>query len=255
VSLALARRDPRRARRQLVLTWAICIGTLAVAKALSALDPTGIVSGNIAALAAFLFVALPERRIRREGERWADFGLPWRGAAAAWTWREWLRGARFALLVCAVVFPLFLGIFWGYGVLLPHLPAWLAGNVAPYAGAPAPRFRLPDRFALLALVQLLVVALPEELFYRGWMQTTWAASDPARRVRVLGASLGAGFLWTQALFALGHLVIPEAWRLGTFFPGLVFGWVRERSGGLAAPILVHALSNLFIATLEASFYG
>jgi membrane protease YdiL (CAAX protease family) len=108
---------------------------------------------------------------------------------------------------------------------------------------------------VLAVVQLLVVALPEELFYRGWMQTTWAATRPGRGVRVLGARLGAGFLATQALFAAGHLVVLQPWRLATFFPGLLFGWLRERSGDLAAPVFVHAASNVFLAILEASFYG
>jgi membrane protease YdiL (CAAX protease family) len=72
---------------------------------------------------------------------------------------------------------------------------------------------------------------------------------------VLGARLGAGFLWTQLLFAAGHLVVLQPWRLATFFPGLLFGWLRERTGGVAAPVVLHALSNLFVATLEASFYG
>ena len=41
--------------------------------------------------------------------------------------------------------------------------------------------------------------LPEELFYRGWMQTALGArATPARGVTVLGARLGAGFVWTQA---------------------------------------------------------
>jgi hypothetical protein len=161
-----------------------------------------------------------------------------------------------AAATCAVVFPLFLGVFWAYARALPELPPWLSTVLAPYAGQAAPRFRLPERFPLLCLVQLLVVALPEELFYRGWMQTRWAATRPGRGVRVLGARLGHGFVATQALFALGHLVmLPHPWRLATFFPGLLFGWLRERTGDLAAPVLVHALSNLFIATLEASFYG
>jgi membrane protease YdiL (CAAX protease family) len=226
-----------------------------VAKGLSLLEPTGLLAGNIAGVAAFLFIALPERRIHARGERWADFGLPWHGAGSAATWRAWLRGLRFALAVCAVVFPAFLLLFWGYGRALPHLPPWLSAHLAPYAAPPDPHWRLPRRFGLFALVQLLVVALPEELFYRGWIQTTWAATAPGRRVRVLGATLGAGFLATQVLFALGHLVVFQVWRLGTFFPGLLFGWARERSGGLAAPVLLHALSNVFIATLEASFYG
>jgi membrane protease YdiL (CAAX protease family) len=100
-----------------------------------------------------------------------------------------------------------------------------------------------------------VVALPEELFYRGWMQTSWARGAPERGVRVLGARLGAGFVLTQLLFAAGHLVTLQPWRLATFFPGLWFGWLRERTGGLAAPIAAHAASNLFIKVLERSFYG
>jgi membrane protease YdiL (CAAX protease family) len=250
-----ARVDPRLARRELVLTWLACIGLLGAARALSTVEPTGVLAGNLAGVAAFLFIVLPERKIHGRGERWREYGFPWWGITSRETWRAWLRGLAFAVAVCAVVFPAFFLVFWGYGEVLPHLPRWLADHLAPYAGSPTPRFRLPQRFGLLIVVQLLVVSLPEELFYRGWMQTTWAATDPDRGVRVLGARLGPGFVWTQLLFALGHLVVLHAWRLGTFFPGLLFGWVRERSGGLAAPILVHAFSNVFLAVLEASFYG
>ena len=255
MSLSLARRAPARARRELVLTWAACVALLAAAKLVAGLEPTGLLSGNLAGVAAFLFIVLPERRIHAEGERWADFGLPWSGLASGETWRGWGRGLAVGLVVCAVVFPVFFAGFWAYGRLLPSVPRGLAAVLAPYAVPSTPHLRLPPHLALAALVQLLVVALPEELFYRGWMQTTWAAAEPGRGVRLLGARLGAGFLATQALFAAGHLVVLQPWRLATFFPGLLFGWLRERTGDLAAPVVVHALSNLFIATLEASFYG
>ena len=226
-----------------------------MAKLASLFEPTGLLAGNLAGVAALLFIALPERKIHGRGERWSAYGFPWWGAASGRTWAAWARGLGLALAMCAIVFPLFLAGFWAYGQVLPHLPRELAQIVAPYALPTTPRLRLPPRFALFALVQLLVVALPEELFYRGWMQTTWARTDPSRGVRVLGARLGAGFLATQALFALGHLVVLQPWRLATFFPGLLFGWLRERTGDIATPVLFHALSNLFIATLEASFYG
>jgi membrane protease YdiL (CAAX protease family) len=255
MSLALAARAPGEARRQLVATWALCIAGLAAAKLLSAVEPTGLLAGNLAGVAAFLFIALPERRIHGRGERWRDFGLPWWGLADARTWRTWARGLGAALAVAAVVFPLFFLVFWGYALLVPHLPRWLAALLAPYALPPSPALRLPSHLLTRIVVQLLVVALPEEMFYRGWMQRTWAASAPERRARVLGASLGAGFVATQALFAAGHLVVLQPWRLATFFPGLLFGWVRERTGDLAAPVLVHTLSNLYLAVLEASFYG
>jgi membrane protease YdiL (CAAX protease family) len=199
-------------------------------------------------------VVLPDRLLRARGEGWEDSGAPFLSRAPG-GWRAAGRGALQGLLVAAVVLPLFAAGFWGFTRLLPLLPGPLAGALAPYVGAPAPALRLPERLPLLAAVQLLVVALPEELFYRGWMQARWAATAPERGVTVLGARLGAGFLWTQALFALGHLVVLQPWRLGTFFPGQLFGWLRERTGGIAAPVVVHALSNLLVVTLERSFYG
>ncbi|HEX9307195.1 MAG TPA: MXAN_2755 family glutamic-type intramembrane protease [Anaeromyxobacter sp.] len=250
----ISRPAPLR-RREIVSTWALAIGGLALAKLLSLFDPTGLLGANLAGVAAFLFIALPDARLRARGEGWDAYGLPWEGIGDPRTWRAWGLGAAVALLVAAVVFPLFAAGFALYARLLPALPASLASLLAPYVGAPRFQLRLPDGLAVLVPVQLLVVALPEELFYRGFVQTGWARTAPERGVRVLGARLGAGFLWTQVLFAAGHLVVLQPWRLGTFFPGLLFGWLRERTGGLAAPVVLHALSNLFIATLEASFYG
>jgi len=241
--------------RTLVRTWLLAVGGLGLAKLLSYVDPTGILGGNLAGVAAFLFIALPDKRLRARHESWSAYGALPRTLRDARTWRAIGRGAWQGVLVCAVVFPVFGALFWAYSEVLPYLPGALARVIAPYGFAPRLAFRLPDRVLLLALVQLLVVAVPEELFYRGWMQTSWARSNPERGVTILGARLGAGFVRTQALFALGHLVVLEPWRMATFLPGLLFGWVRERTGGLVAPVVVHALSNLFIATLEASWYG
>lgn len=245
---------PAEPPRALVAIWAKAILGLAVARAISLVEPTGLLGANLAGVGAFLFIALPDARLRARGEAWEAYGVPWHGARDRRTWAALRRGLRDALLVCAVLFPLFAGIFWAYSEVLPHLPAGLARVLAPYAGAPRLAPRLPDGFLLLALVQLLVVALPEELFYRGWIQTSWARAAPGCGVTVLGARLGAGFLWTQLLFAAGHLVVLHPWRLATFFPGLLFGWLRERTGGIVAPVVVHALSNVFLAVLEASFY-
>ncbi len=241
--------------RELVRTWALAVGGLALAKLVSLADPTGLLGANLAGVAAFLFIALPDARLRARGEEWADYGVPLHGLGEGRTWRAFGKGAVVALGVAVVVFPLFAAGFWAWLELLPRLPGGLARALAPYAGEPRLGFRLPDRLATLVLVQLLVVALPEEMFYRGFVQTAWARSAPERGVSVLGARLGKGFLWTQILFALGHLVVLQPWRLGTFFPGLLFGWLRERTGNVAAPVVLHALSNLFIATLEASFHG
>ncbi len=241
--------------RELLSTWVLAIALLAAAKLLSLVDPTGFLGANLAGVGALVFVLLPDRRVRARGETWEGYGLAWWGMGDARTWRSWGRGALQAVAVAAVAFPPFALSFLGFARLLPLLPGWLSSLLAPY-GPPGPfRLRLPGGLALQALVQLLVVALPEELFYRGWLQTSWRRARPGRTARVLGADLGPGFLETQALFALGHLASFQPWRLGTFFPGLLFGWLRERSGGLAAPVVLHALSNLFLKVLEASLYG
>lgn len=239
----------------LVATWGAAVAGIALARLLSLVEPTGLLAANLAGVAAFLFIWLPDRRLRARGEGWDTCGVPRHGLADPRTWREVGRGAGQGLLACAVIFPPFALGFWAFVNLLPRLSPDLAGWLAPYLGAPRFAFRLPDRLPLLVAVQLLVVALPEELFYRGWLQTSWSRAAPGRGVTVLGARLGGGFLATQALFALGHLVTLQPWRLGTFFPGLLFGWLRERTGGLAAPVVAHALSNLLLTTLERSFYG
>jgi membrane protease YdiL (CAAX protease family) len=101
--------------------------------------------------------------------------------------------------------------------------------------------------------QLLVIALPEEAFYRGYLQTALDDALP-RRARVLGAELGPSLLLTSGLFALGHLATElDANRLGVFFPALLFGWLRARTGGIGAGVAFHALANLFTAFLARSY--
>ena len=104
-----------------------------------------------------------------------------------------------------------------------------------------------------ALGQLLVIALPEEAFYRGYLQS--AFDDVWRpRVRFLGAELGPSLLVTSALFALGHLATElDANRLAVFFPALLFGWLRARTRGVGASVALHALCNLFTSYLARSY--
>lgn len=147
-----------------------------------------------------------------------------------------LKALGWALLLAAIAFPPFwLGYVRWYEVAGPFIPA-------------APPALLDD-----VLGQLLVIALPEEAFYRGYLQT--AADDAlGAKVKILGARVGAGLLVTSALFALGHLATqPHPARLAVFFPALVFGWLRARTGGIGASLTFHALCNLFADYLAQSY--
>ena len=87
-------------------------------------------------------------------------------------------------------------------------------------------FRLPPSVFDEIAGQLVVIALPEEAFFRGFLQTSldqvWRP-----RWRILGADLGPGWLVAAAIFAVGHLLtIRHPARLAVFFPALIFGWLR-----------------------------
>jgi membrane protease YdiL (CAAX protease family) len=103
------------------------------------------------------------------------------------------------------------------------------------------------------LGQLVVIALPEEMFYRGYLQTALDRVRPPRW-RLLGADIGWGVVWSSTIFALGHLATQlDPGRLSVFFPSLVFGWLRARTRGIGASVFFHALCNLFAAYLARSY--
>ena len=121
----------------------------------------------------------------------------------------------------------------------------------------------PREFAYSVLVQFLAVALPEELFFRGYllqrMSLLWSANFEEIREKnlVLGLLVTAKsrpVLICSAVFAVAHFAgeyRPD--RLATFFPALVFSFLRIRTGRLAAPITYHALCNLMSELVFASY--
>lgn len=101
--------------------------------------------------------------------------------------------------------------------------------------------------------QLLLVALPEEAFYRGYLQTRLDEAFSAK-VRFAGATLGPGLLLSSMIFAIGHFVtIPLPARLAVFFPSLLFGYLRARTRGIGASLGFHALCNVFSEMLGRAY--
>jgi membrane protease YdiL (CAAX protease family) len=101
--------------------------------------------------------------------------------------------------------------------------------------------------------QVVIIALPEEAFYRGYLQSRLDDAF-SFRVNVLGAPIGFGLLASSAIFALGHLAtIHSPTRLAVFFPSLLFGWLRARTRGVGASIAYHALCNAFSEVLGRGY--
>jgi len=212
---------------------------------------------HVAVAALFLYlpaVALRDRDL-------ADYGF---------TSRPLARNLALVTAAVAIVFPLFALGFVGWEALACRAPSLLALAPGPCPSRPvnaagfATAFawiarhaspRLPPRFVSLAATEVLVVALPEELFFRGYVQGRLADALPAR-ARILGAPVGAALILASALFALCHLAVQgNPLTLAVFFPGLLFGWLRARTGSILPGTLFHALCNLYIETLHRSLFG
>jgi membrane protease YdiL (CAAX protease family) len=95
-----------------------------------------------------------------------------------------------------------------------------------------------------------VVALPEELFFRGFLLKLLEQRFPPAR-RLLGGGIGKALVIQALLFAIIHVPKdgdPRA--LATFFPALMFGWMRSATGSIFASTVTHAGSNILIRVLE-----
>ena len=85
------------------------------------------------------------------------------------------------------------------------------------------------------MVRFFLVALPEEAFFRGFLQ------------EVLGNNV-KGVLAVSLLFWVAHLPSVgfqgEMTALLTFFPSLVMGLLYMRTSNIATPAIFHLLSNV-----------
>lgn len=112
-------------------------------------------------------------------------------------------------------------------------------------------FRLPPQFLEAAIDQLLIIGLPEEFFFRGYLQTqfdrVWG-----RPYHFAGAQFGVGLALAALLFAFCHIAHGGPLRLIVFFPGLLYGWLRARTETIAVPALYHAGSNQLMQIMLAS---
>jgi len=105
------------------------------------------------------------------------------------------------------------------------------------------------------------VGFGEEILYRGYIQSrlndTWG-----RPYHFFGVSLGWGIVITSLMFGISHLGIINSfqgnfnlawpWFFWTFFGGLVFGFIREKTGSIVAPAMLHGLPQA-IATAFMAF--
>lgn len=113
-------------------------------------------------------------------------------------------------------------------------------------------FTIPRVWGPMFFFELAVIAAAEEIFFRGYLQTRFD-DGLGTPVRLLGASVGWGLVLASLVFAAAHFIgewNPARW--GPFFPGLLFGWLRARTGTVVGAAIFHAYCNALADVLHAS---
>jgi membrane protease YdiL (CAAX protease family) len=113
--------------------------------------------------------------------------------------------------------------------------------------------KLPENPLADLAREVLIVAFPEEVFFRGYVQSRWDLAF-GKPWHFFGASIGPGLLAQAVLFAICHLASGDWRRSSVFFFALLVGWLRARSGSVLAPVAYHAVANLWVRSLSASFH-
>ncbi len=146
--------------------------------------------------------------------------------------------------VCLIVFIPYIFLYWAYF----ELRALATGEVLAIS------LNWPPQFLYEIIIQIFVVALPEELFYRGFLQSALLKKWPKHKL-TLGFPLGFAIILTNIIFACGHWIgVWDTARLLTFFPGLIFSYLAYKNKSLFSAILFHAACNILGHILYASFY-
>jgi uncharacterized protein len=116
---------------------------------------------------------------------------------------------------------------------------WLyaAAGLAPLA------WLLPGGEADPALWRLAVLALVEEMLFRGLVQEALLRKAFLRR---RAGPVTLANIVASAVFVLAHaLTQPLTWALAVVFPSLIFGWMWDRHRTILPCSALHLLYNLF----------
>ncbi len=95
--------------------------------------------------------------------------------------------------------------------------------------------------------QFFLIAFPEELFFRGALLPFIKIYFP-----YIWNGISLANVITALFFAGLHLIThPFLWAIGTFFPGIIFGYFREKHNSLWPAIFLHFFYN----TNYYAFFG
>ncbi len=224
--------------QELKTTLALAFSLLAllfICKMLAPFLPWG---HDIASMIILSFqIYVPLWFIRKEGHAYEAYGLYDYGFLTKGLNADWLN--FFADLKRTVLFTLITFIPYAF---LYHV--FQVNHAIEYEKNLHFNLAFPEHFASMFFTNLLIVALPEEIFYRSFLQTRFLKIWP----------LGKTILLTSLLFAFAHFIGENnPLRLLPFFPAIVFSGLAYYSKSIMGAVIYHALCNVFSAVLHSSY--
>lgn len=214
---------------------ALWLVTLLLIRAVVVVQPMGLPEWVLAGV-PFLFIYAPVALCRLRGVDSFAYRVAIPAFADRAAWRE-------AFVLVGVVVAI---------ITVPWLVGYHAWQTVLFDRVP--HLRVPADPWLLVPYHLFFVAIPEEFFYRGYVQTRLNEVFP-RKFLIFGTPVGWALPIACLFFAFGHSLVQfRWWHFATFFPGLVFGWMRERTGHPLAGALFHAWCNVTVNWLD-TMYG
>ena len=141
--------------------------------------------------------------------------------------------------VCLVIFPaMFIGLW-----LLK-----LCGFELPLR----PVLPQNHKWTCWVFYQFMYVAVAEEVFFRGYVQSNILALAIAIKGGRHRLSKWISIVLSAACFAVAHIIVQgQIISVLTFLPGLILGWLFVRTRSLLGPILFHGLANTCYCLIAA----
>ena len=97
------------------------------------------------------------------------------------------------------------------------------------------------------LYYLFIVGLGEELFFRGYVQSSFNRYF-GKPFNIGNVKFGYGLFISAVLFGLSHalVTVPPTWPWAVFtlVLGLTLGFIREKDGSIFAAVLLHAMLDM-----------
>ncbi len=180
-------------------------------------------------LVPVILILVPSIVLIFRGVDFKDYGITLRG---------WPNSIKEALLTMLTVLPVFFLGYYFYQTALQNM--WFSPGI-------------PRGLAMDSVYAVSSVAFPEEYFFRGYVQSE-VNRVFGKKYRFLNVPFGPGLIFSSLLFAFAHILTRGDWfRSNVIFASLLFGWLREKTGGIVAPVIAHGLCNVTYKTVRGFF--